>query len=351
MQTFESTQTRHADVPSTFVAPTSYEPLPEGLHGEDPATSPRAIGLSVVVPCYNEEEGILACHERLSTVAKSLSIPYEILYVNDGSRDGTLAILERLHASDPSVTVVDLSRNFGHQAAVTAGLEIALGEAVMIIDADLQDPPELIPEMMRLMHDGYEVVYGVRTTREGESGFKLWTAAAFYRLINSMSDIEIPLDTGDFRLLDRKAVDAMIALPERHRLLRGMCSWIGFRQYGLKYARAARYAGTTKYPLRKMLNLAVDGIASFSIVPLRLVTVAGFVTAAISILGILYSLFVRLFTHTTVVGWTITFIGMLFLGGLQMLSLGIVGEYIGRIYTESKQRPLFIARQVLRRTI
>ena len=310
---------------------------------------PQSIGISVIVPCFNEEEGIRECHARLTDVLTLLAIPYEILYVNDGSRDGTLAILAELHATDSNITVVDLSRNFGHQAAVTAGLELAQGDAVMIIDADLQDPPELIPEMMQLRAQGFEVIYGVRTTRAGETGFKRWTAAAFYRLINSMSDVNIPLDTGDFRLLDRKAVDAMIALPERHRLLRGMSSWIGFRQYGLSYARSARFAGQTKYPLRKMINLALDGIASFSIVPLRMVTVAGFLTAAFSVFGIFYSLYVRFFTTTTVRGWTMTFIGLLFLGGVQMLSLGIVGEYVGRIYTESKQRPLYIARQVMRR--
>ena len=307
------------------------------------------VGLSVIVPCFNEEEGILACHERLTAVLRQTGLVYEILYVDDGSRDRTLPILANLHFTDPAVTVVELSRNFGHQAAVSAGLELALGEAVMIIDSDLQDPPELIPEMLALREQGYEVVYGVRTTREGESGFKLWTAKAFYRLINSLSDVEIPLDTGDFRLLDRKAVDAMNALPERHRLLRGMSSWIGFRQYGLKYARSARFAGTTKYPLRKMLNLALDGIASFSVVPLRLVTLIGFLTALLSVLGIFYSLFVKLFTNTTVKGWTMLFIGQLFLGGIQMLSIGVLGEYIGRIYTESKQRPLYLARQVLRR--
>jgi dolichol-phosphate mannosyltransferase len=306
------------------------------------------VGISVVVPCFNEQEVILACHERLTAVLRSTGLSYEILYIDDGSKDSTLAILTQLHASDPAVTVVELSRNFGHQIAVSAGLEIAQGEAVMIIDSDLQDPPELIPEMLALRAQGYEVVYGVRSTREGESGFKLWTAKAFYRLINSLSDVEIPLDTGDFRLLDRKAVDAMNALPERHRLLRGMSSWIGFRQYGLRYARAARFAGTTKYPLRRMLNLALDGIASFSVVPLRLVTLTGFVTALLSIFGIFYSLFVKLFTNTTVKGWTMLFIGQLFLGGIQMLSLGVLGEYIGRIYTESKQRPLYLARQVLR---
>ncbi len=307
------------------------------------------VGISVIVPCFNEEEGILACHERLTAVLRQTGLIYEILYIDDGSRDRTLSILANLHFTDPTVTVVELSRNFGHQAAVSAGLELALGEAVMIIDSDLQDPPELIPQMLELRAQGYEVVYGVRSTREGESGFKLWTAKAFYRLINSLSDVEIPLDTGDFRLLDRKAVDAMNALPERHRLLRGMSSWIGFRQYGLKYARSARFAGTTKYPLRKMLNLALDGIASFSVVPLRIVTLVGFLTALLSVLGIFYSLFVKLFTNTTVKGWTMLFIGQLFLGGIQMLSIGVLGEYIGRIYTESKQRPLYLARQVLRR--
>jgi glycosyltransferase involved in cell wall biosynthesis len=307
------------------------------------------VGLTVIVPCFNEEEGIATCHERLTAVLRQTGLVYEILYVDDGSRDHTLQILTDLYAIDPSVTVVELSRNFGHQAAVSAGLEIALGEAVMIIDSDLQDPPELIPRMLALRAEGYEVVYGVRSTREGETGFKLWTAKAFYRLINSLSDVDIPLDTGDFRLLDRKAVDAMNALPERHRLLRGMSSWIGFRQYGLKYARSARFAGTTKYPLRKMLNLALDGIASFSVVPLRLVTLTGFLTALISVSGIFYSLFVKLFTNTAVRGWTMMFIGQLFLGGIQMLSIGVLGEYIGRIYTESKQRPLYLARQVLRR--
>ncbi len=307
------------------------------------------VGISVIVPCFNEEEGILACHERLTAVLRQTGLIYEILYIDDGSRDRTLSILANLHFTDPTVTVVELSRNFGHQAAVSAGLELALGEAVMIIDSDLQDPPELIPQMLELRAQGYEVVYGVRSTREGESGFKLWTAKAFYRLINSLSDVEIPLDTGDFRLLDRKAVDAMNALPERHRLLRGMSSWIGFRQYGLKYPRSARFAGTTKYPLRKMLNLALDGIASFSVVPLRIVTLVGFLTALLSVLGIFYSLFVKLFTNTTVKGWTMLFIGQLFLGGIQMLSIGVLGEYIGRIYTESKQRPLYLARQVLRR--
>ncbi len=308
-----------------------------------------AVEISVVVPCFNEEDGIGECHHRLSQVLRGFARPYEIVYVNDGSRDRTFDLLQDIHATDANITVVELSRNFGHQAAVSAGMEIASGQAVVIIDADMQDPPEVIAKMMEIWRQGYEVVYGVRDSRVGESGFKLWTAKLFYRFINALSDVEIPLDTGDFRLLDRKAVDAMLRLPERHRLLRGMCSWIGFRQYGLKYDRAARFAGTTKYPFRKMLNLAMDGIASFSTVPLRILALIGFATAAHALLGVLYSLFVRIFTHNWVSGWATLFIAMLLMGGLQMISIGIVGEYVGRIYTEAKQRPLYLARSVLQR--
>jgi dolichol-phosphate mannosyltransferase len=304
-------------------------------------------GISIVVPCFNEEAVIGECHTRLSGVLRTLGMIYEIVYVDDGSKDSTLRKLQSIYESDANVAVVELSRNFGHQTAVTAGLDVARGEAVVIFDADLQDPPELIAEMIEIWRQGYEVVYGVRDSREGESGFKVWTAKTFYRLINKMSDVEIPIDAGDFRLLDRAAVDAMKRMPERNRLLRGMCSWIGFRQYGLRYARAARFAGTTKYPLRKMIHLALDGIASFSTVPLRLLSVLGLISSALAIFGILYALIVRLFTHDWVPGWTITFIGILFVGGVQMISLGILGEYVGRIYDEAKQRPLYFARNVL----
>ncbi len=305
--------------------------------------------ISVVIPCFDENEAIAECHTRLTEVLQRLGTWYEIVYVDDGSRDSTLLKLQAIYASDPNVTVVELSRNFGHQTAVTAGLEISQGEVVVIMDADLQDPPELIAKMLEIWQQGYEVVYGVRERREGETGFKLWTAKLFYGLINKLSDVPIPTDTGDFRLLDRKAVDAIKQMPERHRLLRGMCSWIGFHQYGLKYTRAPRLAGRTKYPLRKMINLALDGIASFSTLPLRFVSLLGFVTAALSLIGIIYALIVRLFTHTWVAGWAISFVGMLFLGGVQMISLGIVGEYVGRIYSETKQRPLYLARSVLQR--
>jgi dolichol-phosphate mannosyltransferase len=305
--------------------------------------------LSIVVPCYNEQESIHACHEKLTEVLSALKESYEIVYVDDGSSDQTAALLDQMHARDPHVVVVRLSRNFGHQPAVTAGLSASIGQAVVIIDADLQDPPELIPEMVKLWRSGYKVVYGIRQTRDGETPFKLWTAKAFYRLINSLSDVDIPVDTGDFRLIDRVVVNVFLQMPERHRLLRGMWSWIGFPQVGLPYQRAPRFAGETKYPLRKMIGLALDGVVSFSVVPLRLVTVLGFVSAGAAFLGIVYTLWVRLLTHSWVRGWAISFVGMLFMAGVQMLCLGILGEYIGRIYTESKQRPLFIQHEIRRR--
>jgi polyisoprenyl-phosphate glycosyltransferase len=304
--------------------------------------------VSIVIPCYNEEEVLRECHAQLTEVLESAcGKDYELVYVNDGSRDRTEEILRSLHSMSTQVRAVMLSRNFGHQAAVTAGLTAATGQCAIIIDADLQDPPSVIPQMLDYWRQGHEVVYGVRESREGESSFKLWTAQLFYRLINRLSDVEIPMDTGDFRLLDRRAVDALLSMPERHRLLRGMASWIGFRQIGLKYARAARFAGSTKYPLRKMLNLALDGIFSFSIVPLRFVTILGLITALIAAVGVLYSLIVRIFTPHWVVGWATLILAILFIGGVEMFCFGIVGEYIGRIYTEIKQRPLFLVRELL----
>lgn len=306
-----------------------------------------AYQLSVVVPCYNEEQAIDACHAELTRVLSQTVRDYQIVYVNDGSTDSTLALLREKHRSDRRVKVVDLSRNFGHQIAVSAGLEHADGDAVAVVDADLQDPPEVLVEMFRLWQQGYEIVYGVRKTRAGETWFKLKTAEWFYRILNLFSDTEIPRDTGDFRLLDRKAVDALLRMKERDRLLRGLSSWIGFRRYALEYERSPRFAGTTKYPLHKMVRLALDGIFSFSVVPLRIVSALGIASAGISVVGILYALVLRLFTRIWVPGWTLLFIGMLFIGGLQMLSLGVVGEYIGRIYTEAKQRPLYLTREIL----
>jgi dolichol-phosphate mannosyltransferase len=306
--------------------------------------------LSVVVPCYNEGEMMGTCHEALTQALSKTTSRYEIVYVNDGSRDDTLEVLRRLYDADPHVKIIDLARNFGHQRAVSAGIEYAAGDAVAIMDADLQDPPEVLLKMLELWKQGYEVIYGVRAKRDGESWFKLASARWFYRVMNAFSDTVVPMDAGDFRLLDRRAVDALLRMREQHRLLRAMSSWIGYRQYGLEYERAPRAAGVTKYPLRKMLALAVDGVLSFSVVPLRLVSVMGLLVAMLASFGIVYALVLRLFTRIWVEGWTLLFIAMLFLGGVQMVSIGIVGEYIGRIYTEVKRRPLFLVREVWSRT-
>jgi dolichol-phosphate mannosyltransferase len=304
--------------------------------------------LSVVIPCYNEREGIRETHRRVSNVLNALeSYRYEILYVDDGSSDGTLDVLREIASGDPAVRVVGLTRNFGHQFAVTAGLADAMGEAVVLMDADLQDPPEVVVDMLARWRDGYDVVYGIRTDREGETRFKLWTARVFYRLMRRLADTEMPVDTGDFRLLDRRVVDAIVSMPERDRFIRGMVSWVGFRQTGVPYRRAARHAGTTKYPFGKMLRFALDGIFSFSVKPLRISTHIGFLSAGIALAAILYALAMRVFTDRWVTGWTALIIAVLFVGGVQLISVGIIGEYVGRVYGESKRRPLYLVRERL----
>jgi dolichol-phosphate mannosyltransferase len=303
--------------------------------------------LSVIIPCFNEEPVIRATHERLTTVLREMREDYELIYVNDGSRDATQEILTELQLFDPHVRGLLLSRNFGHQIAVTAGLEEAAGDAVVIIDADLQDPPELIPKMIELWRDGNEVVYGVRIEREGESKFKLWTAKVFYRLINRLSETKMPLDAGDFRLIDRKVVEVMNAMPERARFLRGMVSWAGFRQIALPYDRGARQAGESKYPLRKMIHFASDGIISFSLVPLKLAIWTGFLAIWIAVAGIIVAIVDRLMDKNLIRGWASLFVAVLFMGGVQLISLGILGEYLGRIYTEVKRRPLFVVQERL----
>jgi len=311
------------------------------------SNSDRRESISVVVPCCNEEAVIRQTHARLVKVLEDAGLPFELIYVNDGSRDRTLDILRDLQSGDDRVRVLSFSRNFGHQLAVTAGIDSATRDAVVLIDADLQDPPELIPEMVKLWHDGTEVVYGVRQSREGESHFKLLTARAFYRLINQISDVPIPLDTGDFRLMDRRVVEVLKNMPERDRFVRGMVSWVGFRQRPLPYARAERAAGHSKYPLRNMLLFAMDGVVSFSIVPLRISTLIGFLAASLAVVGILYALILRLFTGIWAPGWTLLFISTFFLGGLTLGCLGIIGEYVGRIYRELKHRPLYIVDEKL----
>jgi polyisoprenyl-phosphate glycosyltransferase len=299
--------------------------------------------ISVVVPSYNEEEALPATHARLSAVMQGLTeFDYEIIYVDDGSRDQSGRVLQALQASDPRVRVLRLSRNFGHQAAATAGLDHADGDAVVLIDADLQDPPEVIPEMIARWQEGFHVAYGQRHRREGETFFKLITAKLFYRLFNRLAAIDMPLDTGDFRLMDRRVVDSLRQMREQDRFLRGMVTWLGFRQTAVRYHRAARVAGESKYPLLKMLRFACDGILSFSLLPLRMAVILGLLGSGTAILGIFYAATVRLGAGRWVSGWASLFIAILFVGGVQLLCLGVIGEYLGRIYRESKQRPLYL---------
>jgi len=298
--------------------------------------------LSIVVPCFNEEAVIEATHERLSRVLDELGLPAEVIYVNDGSQDGTEAKLVEIQRKDNRVRLLQLSRNFGHQRAVTAGVDHAVGEAVVLIDADLQDPPELIVQMLEKWRDGCDVVYAQRTRRRGETAFKVLSADAYYRVLNWLSDTEIPRDTGDFRLMDRRVVEALKQMPERDRFLRGMISWVGFRQVALPYERAERFAGESKYPLWKMICLGADGILSFSLKPLRLATGMGVCATAVALLGIVYGLAARLLTTQWEPGWTTLFCAITFLGGVQLVCTGIIGEYVGRIYRENKRRPLYL---------
>jgi len=298
--------------------------------------------LSVVVPCFNEESVLSITDERLRKALDAIGMPWEILYVDDGSRDRTREILLALASHDDRVKVISLSRNFGHQIAVTAGLNHAAGSAVVLIDADLQDPPEVIGRMVEKWREGYDVAYGLRTERAGESRFKRWTAQVFYRLINRLSDVSIPLDVGDFRLLSRRAVDAFNAMPECDRFVRGMVAWVGFKQVAVPYSRDKRHAGESKYPLRKMIRFALDGIVSFSDAPARFATTVGFVALAIATLVSLQVLIAYFFARDTVPGWTSTFLAIMFLGGVQSLCIGILGEYIARIYREVKRRPLYV---------
>ncbi len=303
--------------------------------------------LSVVAPCFNEEGVLHELYRRISGVLDGAGESWELVLVNDGSRDRTPQIMRELHAQDPRVKVVDFARNFGHQVAVTAGMDYARGAAVVLIDADLQDPPELILEMLAKWREGVEIVYAVRAARKGETWFKEFTAKAFYRVIYKITDIDIPKDTGDFRLMDRKVVEALKTMREKHRFLRGMSVWVGFRQAGVTYVRAERYAGETKYPFKKMLKFALDGITSFSYLPLQLATYVGFASAAVAVLGIIATIILRLSGSQAFYGQATTLVSVLFLGGVQLISLGIIGEYLGRIYDEVKGRPLYIVREAL----
>lgn len=299
--------------------------------------------LSVVVPLYNEELVIKEMHARLTSALVGNDMDYEIVLVNDGSKDNTLKFAKEICKRDRKVKLVSFSRNFGHQIAITAGMDRASGQIIVFIDADLQDPPEVIPEMIEKWKEGYQVVYGVRAKRKGESVFKLATASLFYRLLRKMTTVEIPVDTGDFRLIDRKVLEQLKNMREKNRFVRGMVSWVGFRQGKVEYTREKRFAGETKYPLKKMLKFALDGMLSFSLVPLKLSSGFGFLCVVVGFLMFVYGSVSKIFyPETTIPGWTLVFVAIVFLGGIQLITIGILGEYLGRIYEEAKGRPIYI---------
>lgn len=297
---------------------------------------------SVIIPVYNEEANVQALYDRLSTVMAGMHPEYELIFINDGSRDRTIFLVKELAEKDARVRFIDLSRNFGHQIAVTAGLDACRGKRVVIIDADLQDPPELILEMDQKMNEGFQVVYARRRRREGESFAKLLTARLFYRILANIASIDIPLDTGDFRIMDRKVVDVLKAMPEQNKFLRGQISWIGFRQTFVEYDRSERHGGKTGYTYAKMFRFALDGITSFSDAPLRLASWMGFVVSGFAFLALVYALYGKLVLHQSVPGWASIIVSVLFLGGIQLISLGFIGEYLSRISNNVKQRPLYI---------
>jgi polyisoprenyl-phosphate glycosyltransferase len=301
---------------------------------------------SFVIPVYNEEDAFPELHRRLCALLDTLPEPCEVVFVDDGSRDRSLELMTEAAGKDPRLTVVQLSRNFGHQVAISAGMDLARGEAVIIMDADLQDPPEVVQEMIERWREGYEVVYGLREERKGETWFKRTTASVFYRLLRRLTDLDMPADVGDFRLVDRKALDAFRGLRERNRYVRGLFTWVGFKQTGVRYVRSGRVAGETKYPLRKMIKLATDGVIGFSMFPLRIALNIGFLFAAAAFVGGIAAVAIKLEGRFVVPGWVSIVVAVAFLGGVQLMILGIMGEYVGRIYEEVKARPLYIVREV-----
>ena len=303
------------------------------------------ITYSIIAPIYNEKENLPELQRRVTEVLDSTNEPWELILGDDGSTDGSTDIIRELAKKDERVRSIIFARNFGHQIAITAGWDYARGDAVVIIDADLQDPPELILEMAKKWKEGNEVVYAVRAEREGESWFKLMTASLFYRIIYRITDVKIPLDTGDFRLMDRKVINVLKQMRERHRFPRGMSAWVGFKQVGVEYKRAARKAGETKYPFRKMFRLAINAVTGFSYFPLQVATYFGFASAGFAILVIPIVIYLRITGSQAFFGQASTLIAVLFLGGVQLISLGVLGEYIGRLYDEAKGRPLYIVRE------
>ncbi len=304
--------------------------------------------ISIIVPCFDEEEVLPETLARLDALASARpDCAFEFIFVDDGSRDDTGRILREAAENDDRLRIVMFSRNFGQQIAVTAGIDVARGDAVVLMDSDLQDPPETVIQMIDRWHEGYDVVYGTRMSRKGDDWFKRSSARGFSRVINYLSEIPIPEDTGDFRLMSRPVVEVLKLMPERHRFLRGMVAWTGFRQTALPYDRPERFAGKTKYPLRKMMRYAFDGLLSFSIKPLQISIALGLLAAGLAVLGILYALVMRFFTSVWVEGWTALMMAVLFLGGVQLVSLGIMGEYVGRIYREVQRRPLYVVREMV----
>ena len=301
--------------------------------------------LSIIIPIYNEEYNIPALYGRLKNIVSPLELTYEFVFVNDGSKDNSITLIKQLASIDSAVKYIDFSRNFGHQIAVTAGLDACIGDKIVIIDADLQDPPELIVVMYAKMREGFEVVYAKRRTRKGESFLKKYTAQLFYRTLASITSISIPIDTGDFRMIDRKIVDALKNMPEQHKFLRGQISWIGFNQTFVEYDRDERLAGVTGYTYKKMIQFALDGITSFSNLPIRFATISGFVVSFIAFIIMLYALYSRFILEDYVPGWTSLILSVMFIGGIQLIAIGIIGEYISRISSNVRQRPLYIIRE------
>jgi len=300
--------------------------------------------LSIIIPIYNEEKNIPSLYARLKNVVAALGINYEFVFINDGSKDHSITLIKQLVSIDTAVRYIDFSRNFGHQIAVSAGLDACIGDKIVIIDADLQDPPELIGDMYHKMQEGYEVVYAKRRSRKGESFFKKYTAQIFYRTLASITSISIPVDTGDFRIMDRKIVDVLKNMPEQQKFLRGQISWVGFNQTYLEYDRDERLAGETGYTYKKMIRFALDGITSFSDLPIRFATLSGFGVSAIAFLIMLYALYSRFILKDYVPGWTSLILSVMFIGGIQLIAIGIIGEYISRISSNVRQRPLYIIR-------
>lgn len=306
-------------------------------------------GISIVVPVYNEVRNLDELYKRLKIVLNKLSMPYEIIFVDDGSQDSSLAFLEGIYEIDRHVKIISLSRNFGHQAAITCGMDNSAGAAVLTLDADLQHPPELIPDLIDKWREGYDVVYTIRESSADINFLKKTTSRFFYKFLNVVGQIKLPENSADFRLLDKKVVDELGKLQERYRFVRGLVSWVGFRQIGIKYAPSPRFSGESKYSWKKMIGFAFDGVASFSSFPLYLASYIGLIISSVSFIYAIYVLYIRLFTKSAVSGWSSTILVTLFLGGIQLFSIGVIGAYLGRLYEEIKQRPLYIASKRLTR--